>query len=308
MGFLGSIGNAIGGALGGIAGAVGNVVGGVLGNKSAENTAQMNYAAQKEFAQNGIRWKVADAKAAGIHPLAALGVNNASFSPSFTAGDYSWLGDAGQNVGRAIESKATRAERELGQAMQAETHAEQIRGLRLENDIRAQTLLQMKLDSLDAVKRTGRPPSMPGVDNTVLTGQGDSKYLEPDIKKYGFVRTPDGGRELVPSSDYAGLYEDKLGIEWLPFIEATLKDHFHGRFLGKDIGGFVWDNRRQSYVPRSEYRSGRSGVSGRVFPPGTMRGSYKTNGFDGARLPEFLDYRDLLKALSKAFRPGRGFR
>lgn len=296
------------GLLGDVAGAVGGIVGGVMGNQSAANVARKNYEAQKEFAQNGIRWKVADAKAAGIHPLAALGANNASFSPSFTAGDYSWLGNAGQDLGRAIESKATRAERELGQAMQAETHAEQIRGLKLENDIRAQTLLQMKLDSLSAVKKTGRPPAMPGVDNTVLTGQGDSKYLESDIKKYGFVRTPDGGRELVPSSDYAGLYEDKLGIEWLPFVEATLKDYFYGRLLGKDIGGFVWDSRRQSYVPRSEYKSGRSDVSNRTFPPGTMKGTYKANGFDGARLPEFLDYRDLLKALSKAFKPGRGFK
>lgn len=254
MGFFSSIGKVVGGALGGVAGAVGNVVGGVLGNKSAENTAQMNYEAQKEFAQNGIRWKVADAKAAGIHPLAALGVNNASFSPSFTAGDYSWLGDAGQNLGRAIESKATRAERELGQAMQAETHAEQIRGLKLENDIRAQTLLQMKLDSLDAVKRTGRPPAMPGVDNTVLTGQGDSKYMAKPIDKYAWQRTPTGRFEFGPSSDYAGLYEDKLGIEWWPFIEASVLPKYKAA-TGQTLAGRRWSFSDFNWIPENQKTS-----------------------------------------------------
>ncbi len=254
MGFFSSIGNAVGGALGGIAGAVGNVVGGVLGNKSDASTAQANYAAQKEFAQNGIRWKVADAKAAGIHPLAALGVNNASFSPSFTAGDYSWLGDAGQNVGRAIESKATRAERELGQAMQAETHAEQIRGLKLENDIRAQTLLQMKLDSLSAVKKTGRPPAMPGVDNTVLTGQGDSKYMAKPVDKYAWQRTPTGRFEFGPSSDYAGIYEDKLGIEWWPFIEASVLPKYKAA-TGQTLAGRRWSFSDFNWIPENQKTS-----------------------------------------------------
>lgn len=242
------------GLLGDVAGAAGGIIGGVMANQSAAKSAQKNYEAQKEFAQNGIRWKVADAKAAGIHPLAALGANSASFSPSFTAGDYSWLGDAGQNVGRAMESKATRAERELGQAMQAETHAEQIRGLRLENDIRAQTLLQMKLDSLSAVKKTGRPPAMPGVDNTVLTGQGDSKYMAKPIDKYAWQRTPTGRFEFGPSSDYAGIYEDKLGIEWWPFIEASVLPKYKAA-TGQTLAGRRWSFSDFNWIPENEKTS-----------------------------------------------------
>lgn len=36
---------------------------------------------QREFAQMGVRWRVADAKAAGLHPLAALGTSGASATP-----------------------------------------------------------------------------------------------------------------------------------------------------------------------------------------------------------------------------------
>ena len=46
-----------------------------------------NAALQREFAQSGIQWKVADAKKAGLHPLAALGAQTASASPSYQAGD-----------------------------------------------------------------------------------------------------------------------------------------------------------------------------------------------------------------------------
>lgn len=38
---------------------------------------------QKEFAQHGISWRVDDARQAGLHPLAALGAQVTSFSPSF---------------------------------------------------------------------------------------------------------------------------------------------------------------------------------------------------------------------------------
>ncbi len=244
------------GLLGDVAGAVGGIVGGIMGNNSAADTAQKNYEAQKEFAQNGIRWKVADAKAAGIHPLAALGVNNASFSPSFTAGDYSWLGDAGQNLGRAIESKATRAERELGKAMQAETHAEQIRGLKLENDIRAETLLQMKENSLTALKRNNAPvmPSL-NANGTVISGQGDSAVDGPN-PKFQWVRNHNGKLELYPSGDYAQLWEDKpLGSDLLPILESGYES-LKGKITGAPVGGMVWDSTVGDWVPVNS-RSGR---------------------------------------------------
>lgn len=248
-----------------------SLVGGFLNNKSGADAAQRNYDAQKEFAQHGIRWKVADAKAAGIHPLAALGVNNASFSPSFTAGDNG-IAQAGQEIGRAIEAKSTRAERELEKAMQSETHAEQVRGLRLENDIRAEQLLQMKEQSLAAVRNASLPPAMPGLDNGIIKGQGDSKFMDKDIPKYGFARTPEGKREIVPGQDYAQLHEDKLGIEWLPFVESFFKDWAHGRALRRPIAGYRWSPEDQSYISEKEYQKKYGTRRWRPAAPGTMRG------------------------------------
>lgn len=59
--------------------------------------------AQREALQHGIRWRVADAKAAGLHPLFALGANVQAPSPMVlgdTVGPS--LAEAGQSLGGAI--------------------------------------------------------------------------------------------------------------------------------------------------------------------------------------------------------------
>lgn len=100
------------------------LIGGLLGKDSAddaraaqERMAAQNIALQREFAQNGIRWKVEDAKAAGIHPLYAIGAQGASFSPVSVAGisDNSMgsaLASAGQDISRAINTTRTGKERD----------------------------------------------------------------------------------------------------------------------------------------------------------------------------------------------------
>jgi hypothetical protein len=58
----------------------------------------MNADLQREFAQHGISWKVADAARAGIHPLAALGVQTHSASPVHVGGQDYGLTKAGQSI------------------------------------------------------------------------------------------------------------------------------------------------------------------------------------------------------------------
>lgn len=81
-----------------------------------------NAALQREFAQSGIRWRVEDAKAAGIHPLFSLSGGGAAFSPqsvsvdgggsypSNNSGEY--LSRMGQDISRAISATQTKDERE----------------------------------------------------------------------------------------------------------------------------------------------------------------------------------------------------
>ena len=56
-----------------VIGAVGSILGGKISSDAESSSASQNIVMQKEFAQKGIRWKVEDAKQAGIHPLYALG-------------------------------------------------------------------------------------------------------------------------------------------------------------------------------------------------------------------------------------------
>lgn len=64
---------------------VGGLLGVDLGRSDREDRANAqfdaNQAMQREFAQMGVRWRVEDAKAAGLHPLAALGVQPAQSQP-----------------------------------------------------------------------------------------------------------------------------------------------------------------------------------------------------------------------------------
>lgn len=125
---LSSVGGAIGSVLGGPAGGpigsiAGNVLGGLFGGKSADdaNKANLQMAArneqlQREFAQHGIRWKVEDARAAGIHPLAALGSSTISYQPQsigFASSPGIDFGQMGQDVSRAVHATRTARERAL---------------------------------------------------------------------------------------------------------------------------------------------------------------------------------------------------
>lgn len=67
--------------------------------------------------QNQMRWRVDDAKLAGLHPLAALGVNPASFSGGSVVGGGGTpspdvvAGRHGQNIARALAANMKKSER-----------------------------------------------------------------------------------------------------------------------------------------------------------------------------------------------------
>lgn len=86
-----------------------------------------NEALQREFASMGVRWRVEDAKAAGVHPLYALGAGGAAFAnnpivmPFQASGaegrpqGMDWRA-AGQSLSRAISAQETADQRAMRDA------------------------------------------------------------------------------------------------------------------------------------------------------------------------------------------------
>lgn len=165
-----------GGPAGGAVGAnIGSSFGGMFDEPGGEHPTgkplaiydQMyqNYVWQKEFAQNGIQWRVEDAKNAGLHPLYALGGGGAAFAPSGVAvdGPPSYVGtDHGQNLASAlarVETAEQRNARELGLA--------EIKSRIGENDARAAYYDAM---AMKAYQEALGQPGMPSPP-TLLGGQ-----------------------------------------------------------------------------------------------------------------------------------------
>lgn len=127
-------------------------------NATQLQIANQNIANQREFAQQGIRWKVADAEAAGLHPLAALGAQVSSYSP-VSVGDLAMprtsFGEMGQDIGRAITAGQTESERSgtMATAISRVAQTFQLEKMNLENEV-------LKTDI--ALKRSQLPPPFPG--------------------------------------------------------------------------------------------------------------------------------------------------
>lgn len=155
-----------------------SLAGGLLGNSANKKARAREYAQQKEFAQSGIQWKVEDAKKAGIHPLYAMGANTVSYAPQSVGGqDFSFLSDAGQNIGRAMD--ATRSNPAKANALALTASQVQLEGLQLDNEIK-----RAQLASAVALTRQSANPGLPSVltsaDVVGMPGQGDSPQVDAD--------------------------------------------------------------------------------------------------------------------------------
>lgn len=233
---------------------IGSVAGAFLGYKGAKaanaanlSIAERNFALQREFAQHGIRWKVADAKAAGIHPLAALGANVSS--PGVVGVNlqnrYSGLGsdlaDAGQNIGRAIDAVRNDTER----------YEAKVRELNLEN-------MELQNESIRTdIHRANNPP-MPVYSNEHdgVYGVGAHKkgiqrgYLEPvTVDSEGnrllhLGQGPEGIVRIPQNVSIGEKWEEYLGeIGSLPG-QVGLAGHGYGDWSQRRVDDLVSGFRR----------------------------------------------------------------
>ena len=142
--------------LGQILGSVASAGLGFLGAKRSEKHAQrmfqQNAALQREFAQSGIQWRVADAKKAGIHPLVAMGAQTHSAAPVALGADHSGITNAGQDISRAIQT-ATNTPSKKRQLYASKIMELDLRNRELQNDLLASQIA--KNTQAGQVPRTG---------------------------------------------------------------------------------------------------------------------------------------------------------
>lgn len=260
------------GALAGIGAAIGaNILASKEQQRANERAANKNRDAQEEFARMGVRWKVEDAKAAGIHPLYALGANTMSFSPSYV-GDTSqseMIRDTGQNINRAIQATASGEERQANQL--------RLEGMKLDNELKAAEIAKTKA-------QIGPALPMPGNDN-FIPGQGNSalvidKPIERNVSAPGrpaqeagwrpdvsFSRTDTGLAPMIPQGLSESLEDDMIGKamwRWRNQIVNNFSDSGTPppkHMLPKGADRWTWSMKSQEWQPAKrpkwDYLGGR---------------------------------------------------
>lgn len=207
--------------------------------EAVEKANKFNYDMQKEFAQHSLRWRIEDAAAAGIHPLAALGAQSYQATPS--AVGYEDRRDRGavyrnlgQNISRAISSTRTSAEKAR--------EALEIESMSLDNQLKKRRLEELNGSSFPAYEsQSGIPMHLLGQNPISAYGKYPSVIEKPTERSrsatgkpheaagtytdYVYVKTPTG-LHPVPSKESQEAIEDKFIPETLFSIRNYLKPTF----------------------------------------------------------------------------------
>lgn len=209
-----------------------SLLGGILGGKSAEANMQKQLDYQASWNKHRIATTVRDAKAAGIHPLYALGAQTPSFAP-VSVGDtsgMSGLGDMGQGIARALDAMAPQSAKATT-VLATQSAQAQIEGIRLDNDIKRARLASELATMSGTLQRPGLPdPAMP----TIIDGQGNSGFSEvPGIK---VQKTISPGTSFTGGSAEAGVTPDlsytKSTGGWTPMIPQQVGESLESQPLG----------------------------------------------------------------------------
>lgn len=233
-----------------------NIIGGIMGKNAAKG--QMKE--QERYAKNAIQWKVADAKAAGIHPLYALGAQTMSYSPVSVGGEQAAMQSAGQDIGRAVHAAATEGDRTLAKASAT---------LQLEN----QGLQNEMLKSQIARLRQAPNPPMPGT-GYVVPGQTQSGPTDAAIKEeakrknfdpsnpsgevfgvsdVGYSHTGTGGFFPMPSDEVKQRIEDNKWQEFMHFFRNNIMPSVSTRYQNPPKGGAAPEGTAWVYDPVNGY-------------------------------------------------------
>lgn len=208
-------------------------------NAISEQNALRNIQLQKDFAQQGIRWKVEDAKAAGIHPLYALGAQTTSFSPvsvGTPAGGYdssmgSGIASAGQDISRAMN--ATRTAPERADAFTTTVNAMTVQKMGLENELLASKVAQAKASLNPPMPVLPIPESKKLEDRPQLYFGGQKIQTDPTTSNF---------------DDYSKRYGDEGLPQWAIAPAIMYRDYM--QTTGGAVDTKSWPERVGSSVGR----------------------------------------------------------
>lgn len=251
--------------VGDVLGGIGSIIAGDRASDAAESASKLNYKMQHEFAKLGLRWRVEDAKAAGLHPMAALGASPASASPVGVFDDQGAstaesLGKMGQNISRSVHAALSTEEREIN-AIKIQSAKLDLEGKAIENQIKAKQLAGI-----------GAGPAFPGSDN-FIPGQGNSglvreKPLERTVSAPGrpaqeagwrpdvaYSRTDTGLTPVVPESLSESLEDDIIGKAMWRMRNQLIPNYSPGSgkpplsMLPKGATDWRWSPSKQEWQP-----------------------------------------------------------
>lgn len=284
--------------------AVASLAGGLMNRSSANDANDMqremagqSLQLQRDMAQHGIRWRVEDAKRAGIHPIFAMGANLPSASPVSvfpSQADNSFMGEVGSHLGRAIDATRTPEERQ-----ETRLEALTIRRAELENDLlESQILSERQRQMNPAFPSTRIPVSIRGFEEAnsdlqkaglasvdprvelkpheaVIADPGHNFQEPGTVTDVGWVRTPTGIAP-VPSKDVKERIEDQFIPEAMWSLRNNLIPSFGGgkppplSWLPAGAESWRYSVTKQEWQP--VYEGGRS--YDQVVDPDTWHGPF----------------------------------
>lgn len=215
------------------------LIGGALDRSSANRQIAQSNAYQREFAQSGIRWRVEDAKAAGLHPLYALGGPGASYTPPpVTVGAGDSFARAGQHLASAAARQQTASERALTNAQLATLQAQANRdnaqaayyaseAARAAQTARSAAPMPEVLSAPVSVSRRGVPDRVSSVPDEVVSPRSGAKHVSAGTHPFWQeVQYGDGRTILIPRGDNPAEALESIPWWYLPEMLRANISHY----------------------------------------------------------------------------------
>lgn len=204
---------------------------------------QQNTEMQKEFAQNGIRWKVADAKAAGLHPVFALGGSGASYTPNPITIGGGIDPSMGQNLSNAVARQSTSQERSIHNATMLTLEAQAERDFAQASYYRSEAARGIQGNGSGAPFPPVVGPLMPPAGVGLVTPKapdviapriGDASQTAAINPMWESHRAGDGVLIDLPRSDEGPAEAAENPLIW-PAIVARNVSKYGSRWLGEMV-------------------------------------------------------------------------